>query len=336
MEATGIQQLFFQHIKDNLPGHISMVDDVAEVLNISNDSAYRRIRGEKSISLDEIQKLCNHYKLSLDQFMHLESGDFIFTGKLKVDSTRPFEDYLENVEQNFRFFNSFADKHMYILMKDIPPFIHFLVPELALFKYYFWMKSILDYDSMKKVKFSFDDPRYDTFRAISKKIIDLFNCIPMTEIWNIESINSTLRQIHFYHESGCFKNTDDVRLLYAKTEELINHIEKQAELGLKFNVGEEPRENAAPYRLFVNELILGDNTYLAELGGTRLTFLNHSVLYFVATKDERFNAAMFQNLQNLMKKSTMISTIGEKERVKFFNEIRAKIRERVDGLKVEG
>jgi hypothetical protein len=155
----------------------------------------------------------------------------------------------------------------------------------------------------------------------------------MTEIWNIESINSTLRQINFYYESGCFKNTDDVKLLYTKVEEIINHIEKQAELGLKFNIGEEVRSNAAEYRLFVNELILGDNTYMAELDGTRLTFLNHSVLYFVATKDERFNDAMFDNLQNLVKKSTMISTIGEKERVKFFNQLRDLIHQRLSMLR---
>ncbi len=333
MESTGVQQLFFQHIKGNLPGHISMADDVAEVLNISNDSAYRRIRGEKPISLEEIQKLCSHYKVSLDHFLHLQSDTFIFSGKLKNNSGRAFEDYLENVHQNFQFFNSFANKHMYILMKDIPPFIHFQIPELAAFKFYFWMKSILHYDNMRSVKFSFDDPRYDDFHVISKKIIDLYSRIPMTEIWNIESINSTLRQINFYYESGCFKNTDDVKLLYTKVEEIINHIEKQAELGLKFNIGEEVRSNAAEYRLFVNELILGDNTYMAELDGARLTFLNHSVLYFVATKDERFNNAMFDNLQNLVKKSTMISTIGEKERVRFFNQLRDKIHQRLSRLK---
>ena len=59
-----------------------MVDEVADILCISNDSAYRRIRREKPISLEEIQKLSLHYKISLDQFMHLQSDSFIFTGHL--------------------------------------------------------------------------------------------------------------------------------------------------------------------------------------------------------------------------------------------------------------
>ena len=74
MEATNVQVLFFQHIKNNLPPHLSMVDEVAELLNISNDSAYRRIRGEKAIAFEELQVLCSKYKISLDQFLHLRIG----------------------------------------------------------------------------------------------------------------------------------------------------------------------------------------------------------------------------------------------------------------------
>jgi hypothetical protein len=329
MEGTGVQQLFFQHIKNSVPPHLSIVDEIAELLDISNDSAYRRIRGEKQISFEEIQKLSCHYKVSLDHFLQLQSDSFIFSGKLNNNSSDAFENYIENLFQNFQYVNSFSKKHMFILMKDIPPFMYFHIKELAAFKYFFWMKSILNYDSMKGVKFSLDDPRYEPYYSTGKKIVDLYNKIPITEIWNIESINSTLRQINFYVESGAFQTKSDAKLLYNKFEELINHLERQAELGCKFNIGQEPLSNAASYRLFVNELILGDNTYMVELENVRMTFLNHSVLYFVATKDERFNAAIYENLQNLIKKSTMVSTIGEKERVGFFNKLRDRIHEQL-------
>lgn len=333
MEGTGTQQLFFQHLKVNLPPHLSLVDEVAELLGISNDSAYRRIRGEKPISLEEIQTLCSHYKVSMDQFLQLQSDNFIFSGKLNDSSYDAFENYLDNLLQNFQFVNSFNRKHMFILMKDIPPFMYFHIQELAAFKFFFWMKSILNFDSMKHVKFAMDDSRYEPFYAKGRKIVEIYNKIPITEIWNIESINSTLRQVNFYVESGAFNSIADAKLLYIKFEELIDHLEKQAEFGCKFNIGEKPVKDAASYNLFVNELILGDNTYMAELEDMRITFLNHSVLYFVATRDKRFNEAIHSNLQNLMKKSTMISTIGEKERVAFFNQLREKIHERMLLLK---
>jgi hypothetical protein len=157
---------------------------------------------------------------------------------------------------------------------------------------------------------------------IVKKISDLYLKIPMTEIWNVESIESTLRQIAFHRDAGSFKNPAEVNLLYSKVEEMINHLERQAEIGLKFNVGQEPKDQSAEYRMYVNELILGDNTTYAELEDMRITFLNYGVLFVVHTRDERFNKAMGENFDNLIKKSTMISKSGERERIRFFNHLR--------------
>ena len=57
--SNGIQQALFQQVKDQLPGHLSFVDEISDLLEISNDSAYRRIRGEKELSLKETQKVCH-------------------------------------------------------------------------------------------------------------------------------------------------------------------------------------------------------------------------------------------------------------------------------------
>ncbi len=334
MNPANKQVLLFQHLKSQLPNHISMVDAVAELLNISNDSAYRRIRGEKPIDLEETYTLCRHFKISMDQLLHLQSDAFIFTGILKGNSNETaFAEYLQNVLYNLQVINSFEKKHLYCLMKDIPHFEHFLIPELMIFKCFFWMKSILHDERLKGVKFSLQDPIYEQYTEYGRKIIEMYNQIPNTEIWNIESLNSSLNQVNFYAEAGSFADKKDIKILYEKIELLINHIEKEAEMGLKFNIGEKPKPNAASFRMFVNELILGDNTYLAEIGENRVSFLNHSVLYFVGTRDERFNDSMYANLQNLMKKSTMISTIGEKERESFFNRLRDKIHKRIAQLK---
>jgi len=303
-----------------------MVDEVAEILNISNDSAYRRIRGEKPISLEEMQKLATRFKISLDQFLHLQSDSFIFTGKLANATDHIFEKWMENLLQQVGFINSFSHKHMYYLAKDVPLMQQFLIPELIAFKSFFWRKSILHYEELKGQKFTLNtiEPRHI---ELSLKIIDVYNEIPSTDIWNIESINSTIRQIEFYREANAFETHEDIRLLYLGVFRLIDHIEKQADLGVKFPLGGKPMANSAPYNLFNNELILGDNTVLAELNSTKITFLNHSVINFVGTQDERFNAHMFDNFQNLIRKSTQLSSVGEKERTRFFNRIRDKVKQ---------
>ena len=330
MDKVDVQQLFFQKIKENTPAHLSFVDEVADLLNISNDSVYRRIRGEKPISFEEIQKLCSHYKLSLDQFLNLQSDTFTFRGQLKNEEENSFENWLQNIKLQFQLFNTFSTRHMSILMKDIPPFVHFHIPELAMFKFYFWMKSILNYPSLKGVKFDLDDTRYTKCLEESKLVIEQSHSIPTTEIWNIESVNSTIRQINFYHEAGLFSNRQTTLLLYEKLEDLINHVEQQAEAGKKFGFGQSPKPHNAEYRLFVNELILGDNTYLLDLNGSKMVFLNHSVIYVAATSDLQFTNSIASNFESLEKKSTMISSIGQKERSVFFNSIRKMIQTRKD------
>jgi len=333
MNTPTVQVLLFQHLKSQLPPHLSMVDEVADLLGISNDSAYRRIRGEKPMDLEETHKLCSHFNIPLDRLLHLKTDSFVFSGKLKVaGSANAFEEWLDEVQHQFQVISGFKNRHIYFLMKDISPFVHFLVPELAAFRCFLYLKSILQDERIKGTKFSLNDPFYEKYVAQGRKIYNLYSNIATTEIWNVETLNSTLNQINFFVEAGAFVHKNDIRILYEKVEELINHIERQAEMGVKFNIGETPAAGAASFRMFINELILGNNTLLAEVGDGRITFLNHSVIYFIATRDERFNSAMFGNMENLMKKSTLISTIGEKDRAGFFNRLRNKIQESIAQL----
>ena len=326
MESANIQISLFQHIKSLLPPHLSLVDEIADILSISNDSAYRRIRGEKPIALEELKKLSIHFKISLDHLLSLQSDTFIFTGKLTNATDHLFEKWMENTLQQMLFMGSFQKKHMYYLAKDLPLMQQFLVPELTAFKSFFWRKSILHYEEMKGQKFSLKNinPVYTDF---GQKIVEAYNKIPSTDIWNVESINSTIRQIEFYRDAGAFESAEDAQLLYYAVFKLIDHIEKQADLGVKFTVDGKPAPNAAPYNLFNNELILADNTVMAELDNMKITFLNHSVINFIYTRDDRFCAYIADAIRNLIRKSTQLSNVGEKERIRFFNRIREKLKQ---------
>jgi hypothetical protein len=325
MEATNIQVRFFQHLKALLPLHIAMVDEVADLLAISNDSAYRRIRGEKPISLEEMQKLAIHYKISLDQFMHIQSNSFLFTGTLGNIPGDPFEGWLDSIGKQFALLNTFPGKHLYYLTRDVTFMEHFQLPELAAFKFFFWKKSIFQYEEMKGQKFSFNTLDAKAYQA-GLKIYEDYCSVPTTEIWNIESINTTIRQIEFYRESHIFDSPETVKALYRKVEELINHIEKQAEHGCKFPIGKQPKSNAAAYNMFVNELILGDNSFLIVTDAFKVAYISHSILDYMFTHDEAFCNYRFASIQNLIKKSASISVASEKERTRFFNRLRDKIR----------
>jgi hypothetical protein len=334
MSFNTSQAAFFQSLKLSLPSYTSLVDEIAEILEISIDSAYRRIRGEKLLDFSELEILCNRFNISVDKFFNLHSNSILFQGSQNDYQENSFMKWMEDVYAQLNLVNSFSKKHIYWLVKDMPPFHHYYHKELAAFKFFFWRKSILFNESLKDTKFSISDNSYDQFAEITQKILKAYHKIPTTEIWNIEGMNITLRQIELYHEMGILTSTEDTIFLYNCMLEVIDNLEKMAEKGKKI-IPSNPELEGADYNFFVNEFIIGDNTFLATMDEKKVTFLNHSVIYFHGTSDPSFNDAMFRNLKNLIKKSTQISLVGEKERKKFFNKLRKKVVERINATAVE-
>ena len=322
--STSVQQLFFQHVKGNLPGHLSLVDEVADLLNISVDSAYRRIRGEKEISFQEIKILCSHFHVSLDQLLHLDTDSIIFSGRFANNTDFDFHAYLLDILRLLKYINSFERKEILFMSKDIPLFHNFHYPQLTAFKSFFFMKTILQYPGYSKKRF-LSDEFTPAIGETCAKIIDAYNNVPSQEIWNFESIHASIRQIEYYKDTKTFASDEDLEKVYECLHKSIDHIEAQVELGCKFAVHEQHAVKRASLRFYINEIVLGDNTYLANLNDSRMVLINHSVLNTIRTRDRYFTESTNEHFQNIIRKSTQISGVGEKERRKFFNVLHEKI-----------
>ena len=333
MNASELQLKLFQVIKSSIPDHVSSTEEIAKVLDVSADSIYRRMRGEKTISLEELYKLCSHYKISLDQLINLEKGAFLFQGNFLNSKTFRFDDYLKGIIRDLSYMNSFKNKELYYLCKDVPIFNHFYFREIAAFKYFFWMKTIFHFPEFEHRRFSFD-AYSDELNELGEKALSLYNQLPTTELWNVENINIAIRQIEFYRDGQMFESDRDILKLYETWEKVIDHVEKQAERGYKFKYGDPDMKPIGSYRVYFNEVILCDNSFLVTLEGTKMAVISHAVINYMSTRDVSFCENMYDYVQSLMKRSTLISRVSEKERSKFFRILRERIGRRKEALKV--
>ena len=324
---------FFNSLKTVIPSYSSMVDEVAETLDVSIDSAYRRIRGEKLLNLHELFLLSRKFNISIDKLFSLGSNTIIFKSNQNNFEPDNFINWMKDVLAQLEMVKSFSKKHIYFLLKDMPPWYHFYHKELASFKFFFWKKSILYQEDSNGKKFLIEENQHPELAHLQNKILSTYNRIDSTEIWNLEGINTTLRQIYLYEEMGLIPNPDDTLKLYSCLIEVVDHLEKMAEAGKKFHLGSSPDSESSDYQFFVNEFVLGDNTFFVELDGNKVTYLNYNVIYFMGTADHEFNDGMHRNIKNLIKKSTQISQVGEKERKQFFNKLRKKIQAQADLFK---
>lgn len=325
MEANELQQQLFAKVKSQLPPHLSLADELANLLNISSDSVYRRIRGEKQITLAELKSICTHFKISLDQLMHLQSSSVVFDAPGLNGQSGPFINYMKAMLAQFKYFNSFRETKIHYLCKDAPIWYFYLYPELGAFKTFFWSKTINNETELRNKKFSFQEFPYRNCFEMGQEVLEEHNRIASVELWNLESIHSTINQIAYYRDAGQFSSSADFDLVIESFHRWLDHLEMQAEAGHKFLPGKTDVAHRASIRFYINELILGNNTMVINLDSKALSMVTYSVFQYLFTPDERFTQKVMQSFDGLLSRATLISGTGEKDRNRFFQSLHNKV-----------
>ena len=197
------QILFFQKIKEGIPPNRSMVDELNEILGITNDGVYRRMRGETPLTFDETAKLCKHYGMSFDMFVETSRNTVLFD-YISTQNTENFmANYFSGIQSKLSAVKKMELKKIVYACEGIPIFYYFNFEELTRFKLFFWEKSVLEIPEMKSKGYS-QLPVDDGMIKQAKELVKLYNTIPVTEIWNDETVNGNIKQLEFAWDTGMF------------------------------------------------------------------------------------------------------------------------------------
>ena len=310
-----IQSIFLGQIRDRLTENNAFADELAELLNISRDSAYRRIRGETVLSLDEVKLLYDQYGVSLDAIISPSSNMVLFQHQA-VDVNYTLEEWLNSLVQNLELAKTSKELELTFAAKDIPIFHYFRHPELSAFKLFVWSKSVIKDPKHTNVLYKQDIIPKEILTKASK-IWQLYASVPSIEIWSDEAINGTLKQIEFYHECGFFFEPNQAAHLYDLMIEFNNQIREEAAHGKKSEDG--------TFTLYQNEILILDNTIFARINNERVVYINYNTLDLLTTHQNTFCEKTESYMNNLIKNSALISATAEKERNRFFNKIEERI-----------
>ena len=324
MDQLSIQQMLFKTVKSRYPSNKSLVTELAGLLDISVDSAYRRIRGEKTMSLNELRKLCVRFSISMDNILQINSQHYLFSDNAIGSDNPDFGNQLDHYFIDLEQFKNSSSAEMLFFTGDISIFYFYQFPELLAFKYFYWMKSVFGHPDYQKLRFSIAE---EMSRNNSKgvKASRIFTEIDGTEIWSLENISLILQQFQFMKEMQLFADPNELNLLYDKLNCMIDHIEMQAETGRKFMYGQKPGENSGKFKLYINEFMSGGNNILVRTDDNWIAYINHSIMNYLRTYDPAFCSYVHMRIMEVIKKSDLISSTGEKQRKQFFNRLRDKI-----------
>ena len=316
------QARLIEIIKQQVPQNISLPQELSQILNISSDSAYRRIRCETAFSLDETAMVCKYFDVPLESLNDMIANIVSFKYQPVGQNLEEFRSFLQHFLNQIKGISQFENKEVFYAAEDIPLFHLYAFKKLSDFKFFYWRKTILNHHELQSQKFegtTHDEGLLD----IAQKASLAYSEVGCTEIWTEETIASTIKQIKFYHEAGLFIDRKDALEIIEDLKLLIQNLQRQCDLGLKIRPGGSVSNT--PFTCYVSDLMIGNNCVLVNTNGRKNSFLGYNTFNFMSTGNLAFNLQNELWMNNLISKSTQISRTAEKIRNQFFKGLQRQI-----------
>ena len=307
------QQIFDKIFKDYLDS-TKAVEAISKALHLDKSNVYRRISGEISLRLDEIEALAKAFNVYLDELVYQDSEYILglVIGSQKNNSNN-FQAYIlsqlkrTDVIPDIKMYHASPDWFMIFYLRYI---------DLYLFKVSQWKRLIWNasQDTMyhrqahtkeekaylSKLNYYFQ--RKNTVFFLCKTTADLF-----------------LGQLKYAYEMGQISKADTDYLL-EQYEQLINEFEQCAAIG-KTSLNQDGK----PFEVFlVPTPILGGVTLFSSQSLSYLA-VTFNAPNFIESQDKKMVGYLEQYFEQLKNRSTKISETGEITRRKLFTYYRNKV-----------
>ncbi len=316
--SDDIQEIFLSVLKQNIPSQHAAVDVISELLGISQDAAYRRLRGDKRFDIDEIFTICKTYNISLDTVFSVKSQGTIFNyTNLDVRDKAKYLLYMQRVSQSIELLKEGRNNEIILSAIDIPVF-HFLpYKELTLFKLFAWNNTV--YNQGGYFEDFLEEFLSPDLTSCYNQMADDYSQVPSTELWTVNTVDTIIRLIDFYFETGYFKDKDTPTFLCNQLIQLIDNIKIWVERGYKKNPSVE-------YRFYVSDTDLENNFVLLKKESQLTCLLKLFTINSLTTKDECFCKETYNWLETSKKRSVLLTGASERDRFRYFNTLQQKIR----------
>ena len=323
-----MQEQFIKYLKAKTQDNTSFVEEIAGVLDIGYDAAYRRVNLKTSLSLEESVILAKHYKISLNKLFEVGSQSTILADlSPPIHNKEGLEMWLIQSHNSVFPLTKLKSASIIYSAKDIPLFHTLKDSYLSRYKIYVWLKDVDP--EMTRNKISFDEFMKNIPESLLEnafKLGDVYKDINITEIWNNTTINGTLQQVLYYFEAGMLSK-ELALLICTDIEEVIKHVEMQA-----IQQSLIGSKNKALYNLYINDIHTMSNTIMVKTPFQKVFFTPFTVISYFKIEHQPTCELMFEFFEKQMSISKLLVNAGEKDRSLFFNRMHQKIkklRERV-------
>lgn len=299
---SDFQVSFFERLKTALPDYQNLAQSVADALNISMNEAYKKIRGNSALSLQQTVQLSDTFNVPVVYNPNRSSS--VTFNFLSVNEDLNMVNYLGDLLANLKLIQQSKTKHITITTDDIPIFHFFKYPELTAFKLFFWANNKLKFDG---------STISDEIIALSQELHRLYLEIPSTEIWAKDTVHGTIEQIRYAFEAGHISSKALAEKVVEQVRYCLTDMNMYA-ISSKKTIDPDHTFN------WYNCDVLGSIAYLVDFKDSMLCFNRFNTFNYLKTDDQFYCEQTKRWMQGLINKSVAFSGQGEKHRNKYLYE----------------
>jgi len=217
-------------ILKHIPKNNNQVDYLANTLNISRESAYRRIRCAIPFTVEELVTLAINLDFSIDTIYENEKHNHSFhdLSQMQNNTDDFFVLMLKNSYELIENIRVAKKREAIMALNTFPPLLYVNYPALFKFMYYKWL--IQDNDSSQSKLFA-ETVLPDKAILFQKKIKgNILSCEKVVLILDMNVFLNLIKEIQYYYNRKLLTN-DEIILLREDILRLIEEFERIVQTG---------------------------------------------------------------------------------------------------------
>lgn len=295
---------------------VKLTEKIAEILDISFDSAYRRASNKVEFTVSEVEKIALHYKFSIDEVLFLSSkNNVLFRTPDTVKDDKSFITFLQATNQMIFDYVNKPNTTIYYAAKDIPFYYTVGQNYLSKLKTYIWLYSTNQKYNTNKIAFS-DFTISPEIKKETMRISFLNETINSVEIWNTTTIDSVLNAIEYLNKVKLI-TTNEIQFVVSELKELLNNIKQNASNGKK--------EYGKKIEFYHNSLYLLNNSILLKSDDSTTGIIQYNLIEYLNTNNYKICSQLNDYFDYQIHFSKNLTKSNDDDRNNFFDLLTKKI-----------
>ncbi len=306
--------------------HKNAVARISDILHVAKTTAYKKLNGESSFSIEELAILMKDFEFSFDEMIFEKRKKIGFQFPFKTRKIKSFHDYVIPLKMFMAIAAPLPDLKIHYATNELPFFFYFLDKDLTYFKFYIYAQTVWDLPGYNSKKFNLEDfTEWYVIKNDIDFIISKYYSIPNIELWNEGVLNNTLNQIKYFLTAGFFNDPQDAFYLCDRLDLMIDHVNKMAESGKKILVGQDPESIDTEFLMYHNEISHTNNILLIQSEALNQIYFAYDNPNYIVTDNQDLIDYTEEWFAKIKKNALPISKDSHKNRRTFFNIIKKQI-----------